>query len=775
MVVSDSAAASRIGTAIIAKGGNAVDAAVATAFALAVSWPDAGNIGGGGFMMIRPADGKEPICIDYREVAPLSMHAKSFNRTDTTFSHKAVGVPGTVRGLAFAHQKYGKLPWKELVTPAAKLAKDGVQVDRPLADSLNSVLSEDRVREQSRFAEFRRVFGHPQNREWRPGDQLKQPDLANTLKQIAQIGPDAFYLGEIAEKIVQEMRRGDGEISKDDLEAYQAKSRSIIRGNYRGYTILGAPPPSSGGTCIVEALNILECFDLAKHSRYHPTTVHLIAESMRRAFADRAMHLGDPDFVEIPKHLTEKSYARKLASEIKATRATPSHQIGPPISEPDESPDTTHFSIVDAEGMAVSNTYTLEATWGSRIVVRDAGFVLNNEMGDFNWFPGETNVYGRIGTKANQLNGGKRMLSSQCPVIVERDGELIMVTGSPGGRTIINTVLCILINLIDFEKSPVESVASPRMHHQWYPDRILLEKLNNPPHSEIADRLTEMGHNVADRPAQGSAHTVAIDPENQTRIGISDFRRSGRPSAFHSESVAKWEFDEPAGTPLAQTLDSGEGQLRWNDSISNAKSNGFDHLRFSATEKNEDSEKVEKTEKPLISPANPSTESRSKISVKLPPTKRTDRTNQWMLEIKIDSLHFAGDDFDEMIGFSLSRLSETTIAWDAMLCVGRRGNDEIQAWTQINGKTGESVSLSAASQLTQPILLRVEFNSGSKQLKIHTRNASTDSWKTTLSSPFNPKTAPNAVTIELDRLNLGPNEWIDIDRVEIMRSWKSAE
>ena len=760
MVVSDSAAASRIGTSVLEQGGNAVDAAIATAFALAVSWPDAGNIGGGGFMMIRPSNGQEPVCIDYRETAPMSMKADSFQRSDTTFSHKAVGIPGTVRGLALAHQEYGQLAWRDLVMPAAKLAKAGVQVDRPLADSLNTVLSEKRVQEQSLFAEFRRVFSHPENRKWRPGDQLIQPDLSVTLKEIAEQGPDAFYTGSISQKIVEEMKRGNGQITHQDLHRYSAKKRSVITGTYRGYTILGAPPPSSGGTCIIEALNILECFDLGKHPRHSALTIHLMAEAMRRAFADRAKHLGDPDFVPIPAHLIEKQYARSLAKEIDLKQATPSRELGPPLRERNESPDTTHFSIVDSDGMAVSNTYTLEATWGSRIVVGNAGFVLNNEMGDFNWFPGETNRYGRVGTEPNQLQGGKRMLSSQCPVIIERDGDLVMVTGSPGGRTIINTVLCILINLIDYEQSPSEVISSMRMHHQWFPDRILLEKIESPPHSEVAERLTKMGHVVENRPAQGSAHTIIADQQSRSLVGISDFRRSGRPSAKRSNEIAKWHFNQPSGVTLTELTKYNPDTLPWLSSARGAITTGFDTLRISES----------------INP--PDTKDRREISlnepkletafVKIPPVQEGDSRQGLILEIKIDNLNFQGRDRSESIGFSMSHQSNDSRQIPVTLFLGRRENSVLSLWLDTGEEASESITLQSESEPNLPFLIQIRNDFATQKITVLTRKSNDELWTLHTTITNSSTMGANSVGLSWDSNSFETGDWIDIDRIEIL-------
>ncbi len=328
MVVSDSEVASLIGRDMLTQGGTAVDAAVATAFALAVSWPDAGNIGGGGFMIVRPADGKEPVCIDYRETAPLTMNARSFSKQDTTYTQKAVGVPGTVRGLAAAHARYGKLPWKEVVMPAAKLAAEGVPVTEPLAESLNAVLTRKEVQSDEKYAELRRVYGKAGGGPWQAGDQLVLPDLSQTLTEIADRGPDAFYTGRVAKLMVEEMQRGDGLISLEDLRSYSAKIRPALQGSYRGYTIIGAPPPASGGTCVIEALNILENYELSGRDRYDPLNVHLIAEALRRAFADRAKHLGDPDFVEIPAASDQQSLRHEAGGRDRSSACDEKRGIG---------------------------------------------------------------------------------------------------------------------------------------------------------------------------------------------------------------------------------------------------------------------------------------------------------------------------------------------------------------------------------------------------------------------------------------------------------------
>ncbi len=739
MVVSDSAAASRIGREILSRGGTAVDAAVATAMALAVAWPDAGNIGGGGFMLIRPADGRDPICVDYRETAPQSMHAHSFKRDDTTFSHKAVGIPGTVRGLALAHERFGKLPWRDLVLPAAELARDGVPVDPPLARSLNSVLAEPRVKSEPRFAELRRVYGRSDGKPWKAGDRLTLPDLARTLRLIAERGPDAFYQGSVAQALVAEMRRGEGLITLADLQQYRARFREVIRGEYRGYTILGAPPPSSGGICVVEALNILENFELASRGRYDPITIHLIAEASRRAFADRARYLGDPDHVAIPDRLTDKAYARELAAGIDLDRATPSASLTPEIAIADESPDTTHFSVVDGEGMAVANTYTLEASWGSRIVVRGAGFVLNNEMGDFNWFPGETNTQGRIGTAANTVAGGKRMLSSQSPTILEKDGQLVLVTGSPGGRSIINTVLCTLINVIDFQQPASRAIAAARMHHQWFPDQIELERMGEPPHADVVSALRKLGHKISGRAAQGSAHTIAVDPDQQQLLGIADFRRGGRPAAIRSRSVARWDFADPASTGLAEVAASGGFASRWNASINGIDTDGRDRLRIRS-----------------------STPTGLSASVSLPAL-----SGPWSVEAKIDALQFRGVDRDEQIRFLLAGGIGPESSTAAMVLARRRDNS-ISLQLETNRESSDPVELSMTPTLDQPVIMRLTVDSHRRVALLSSRRAAEEVFTAHANLGLGESWRPQQLTLGVVNDFSDAGEAAYIDRIELL-------
>jgi gamma-glutamyltranspeptidase/glutathione hydrolase len=526
MVVTVSPPGTDVGLAILRKGGNAVDAAVATAFAMAVTYPAAGNIGGGGFMVIYPPHGKgEPVVIDYREKAPLAAKPRMYSREDTWYSHKAVGVPGTVRGLELAHKRFGKLTWKEVVLPALKLADEGFILDASLANSLNWL-----VGTSDSFPELKRVLGKENGRDsWEAGDRLVQKDLARTLRMIAEKGADGFYTGPVAELFEAEMRRGKGLITREDLAAYKAREREPIHGNYRGYDIYGPPPPSSGGICLIEMLNILETFDLKKHERFAPETLHLLAETMRRVYCDRARFLGDADFIKIPPRLTAKDYAKRLAGGIDLKKATTSESLAPEIKLGAEGDSTTHFSIIDRDGMAVSNTYTLERSYGSRIVVRGAGFVLNNEMIDFNWFPGETRRDGQIGTAANQIEAGKRMLSSQTPTIVARDGKVFLITGSPGSRTIINTVLQVIVNVIDFNMDIQSAVEAPRLHHQWLPDRLRIEQTRK--HAEVIARLKAMGHAV-EGTRQGDAHSILVDLKTGTYRGAADPRINGKAAGY---------------------------------------------------------------------------------------------------------------------------------------------------------------------------------------------------------------------------------------------------
>jgi gamma-glutamyltranspeptidase/glutathione hydrolase len=524
VVVSVSQPGSEAGLSILQQGGNAVDAAVATAFALAVTHPAAGNIGGGGFMVVHPANG-DPTVFNYRETAPAAAHKNMFEKDASPYSHRMVGVPGTVRGMALAHQKFGKLPWKTVVMPAVKLAEEGFILDKHHADSLSKVVAAAKD-----HAELRRVFGREDGKPWSAGDRLVQPDLAKTLRLIAEKGPDTFYEGPIAELIVAEMKSGEGIITGEDLMSYRAIQRAPIHGVYRGYDVYAPPPPSSGGICLVQMLNVLENFDLKKHPRLAPETLHLMAEAMRRAYADRARFLGDPAFVKIPDYLTTRAYAKKLAASIDLAQPTRSEDLANDIPLAVEGDSTTHFSVIDKNGLAVANTYTLEHSYGSRIVVKGAGFLLNNEMMDFNKRPGITDRKGTIGTEPNLIAPGKRMLSSQTPTIIARNGKVMLVTGSPGGRTIINTVLGIVVSVIDYAMPIQEAVDLPRIHHQWFPDEVKLERMSE--YAETAAALKKLGHRVANSSKQGDAHSIWVNPKTGRLIGAADKRLSGYAAGY---------------------------------------------------------------------------------------------------------------------------------------------------------------------------------------------------------------------------------------------------
>ena len=524
MVVSAYPHASRAGAEVLRAGGNAVDAAIATGFALAVTHPSAGNIGGGGFMVIRFPDGSSTV-MDFREKAPLRAHPEMFLDEDGEYSsrihhrsHLAVGVPGTVAGFAQAHEKYGSAAWAGLVEPSVILAGDGFEVSERLAGSLAGRL--DAFRDYpATFAQYSRD-GEP----YAAGDTLVQADLAATLARIRDRGRDGFYAGETARLLAEEMERGGGWITEEDLALYRAVEREPVRGTYRGYDIISMAPPSSGGTALVEMLNVLEGFDLAAMGANTPAHAHHLVEAMRRAFRDRATHMADPDFADVPvARLTSKEYADEIRATIRSDAAS--------ASDPDdvagrpgwESSETTHYSVVDSDGMAVSVTYTLEGGYGSYITVPGAGFLLNNEMGDFNARPGVTNERGLIGTEPNLARPEQRMLSSMTPTILARDGELVAVIGSPGGRTIINTVLQIVVNVADFGMSPGDAVAAKRLHHQWLPDVARLE--NGYMSEEDAAVLAAMGHGITWSGRQGIAHCI-FTGEGGVLVGAPDPRDS---------------------------------------------------------------------------------------------------------------------------------------------------------------------------------------------------------------------------------------------------------
>jgi gamma-glutamyltranspeptidase / glutathione hydrolase len=521
MVITQSDIASQVGFQVIKNGGNAIDAAVATALAMAVTHPTAGNIGGGGFIVYRPATG-EPASYDFREVGPARSSPEMWLKDgkydfDTHHnSHLSVGVPGTVAGLHLAWKEAGSKPWKELVQPAIALARDGFEVSHGLARSLAGQL-DDFKKYPASLAQFSKN-GKP----YEAGDILKQPDLAKTLTRIADHGPAGFYEGETAALIEKEMKANGGLITMADLKAYQAKKRGVVKGTYRGYDIIGMPPPSSGGMAVVQMLNVLEGYDLKANGYGSAKNIHLTAEAMRRAFADRARYLGDPDFEkDIPMPmLISKDYAAQQRKSINPDKASKSSTTSFQFTS--ESPETTHISIVDAKRNAVALTYTLEYGYGSRIVVPGAGFLLNNEMGDFNGQPGLTDERGMIGTSPNLARPGKRMLSSMAPTIVARDGQLFMVTGTPGGRTIINTVLTTILNVIDYGMNAQEAVDAGRIHRQWLPDRLNVERFGFS--ADTIAMLKAMGHTVNEAGNQGAAQVIVFNQKDNMLEGGVDRR-----------------------------------------------------------------------------------------------------------------------------------------------------------------------------------------------------------------------------------------------------------
>lgn len=521
MVVSEQWLASEVGRDVLAAGGNAVDAAIATGFALAVTHPAAGNIGGGGFMVIRFPNGTSTT-VEFREKAPLAAHPEmwldengEYDRRMHHYSHKAVGVPGTVAGFDKAHRLYGSMNWERLVYPAVALAEDGFELSERLAGSLARLV--ERTERYPATVEAFSKDGVP----YEAGEVLRQPDLARTLNRIMLNRKDGFYRGTTARLIAEEMERGGGLITETDLELYQAHERTPIRGSYRGHEIISMPPPSSGGTALTTILNILEGYDLASMGHNTAPYLHHVAEAMRRAFRDRARYLADRDFVDVPiHHLTSKAHAADLRAEIERDRASTSAPSE--IAEGHESPQTTHYSVVDADGLAVSVTYTLEAGYGSGIVVPGAGFLLNNEMGDFNAGPGLTTEGGLIGTRPNLARPEQRMLSSMTPTIVAKDGELVAVVGTPGGRTIINTVAQVILNVVDFGMNIQDAVNAGRIHHQWLPDRIRIEEGATSPFT--VEQLQAMGHDVDVGGSQGRANSIMIDPRTGERLGAPDPR-----------------------------------------------------------------------------------------------------------------------------------------------------------------------------------------------------------------------------------------------------------
>ncbi|MDZ7643160.1 MAG: gamma-glutamyltransferase [Woeseiaceae bacterium] len=529
MVASQSATATEVGAAVLAQGGNAVDAAVAVGFALAVTLPRAGNIGGGGFMLVHLGETGETVALDYREMAPPRATRDMFLDADgnvdperSRFSHLASGVPGTVAGLHAAHDRYGSLPWRELLQPAIRLAHDGIIVSHDLA----GLLAARRERLGASEASLR-YFYKDDGSAYAPGERLRQRDLARTLRLIARQGPDAFYRGDIADLIVAEMERNGGLIDAAALAAYRPVFREPVIGSYRGHDIVSMPPSSSGGVHIIQMLNVLEHFPVAEYGPGSADSVHLLTEVMKLAYADRSKHLGDMDYYDVPLDwLTSKDYGAELARGIDMASARPSADIAAGTVPPAESPDTTHFSIMDGDGNAVANTYTLNFSYGSGISVPGAGFLLNNEMDDFAAKPGVPNAFGLIGGEANAVQPGKRPLSSMTPALVLKDGRPWLATGSPGGSRIITSVLQMLVNVIDHGMNIADATATPRIHHQWLPDELQLESGFSP---DTVAELRRRGHNVTASQAMGSLQSVMRGDE--LFRGASDPRRPGAGSA----------------------------------------------------------------------------------------------------------------------------------------------------------------------------------------------------------------------------------------------------
>ncbi len=535
MVAAQNRLSAETGAQILEAGGSAVDAAIATGFSLVVTLPRAGNIGGGGFMLIHDAANDENIAIDYREIAPKSatrdMYLDENGDVDSNrsrFSHLASGVPGTVSGFYTAHQKHGRLPWRQLLQPAIKQARDGIVVTYDFSEFLR--------RRQARLCLNEAACGYfykPDGSVYEAGEIFVQRDLANTLELIAEQGPDAFYKGEIADLIIAEMARGGGLVDAESLAAYVPAVREAASGSYRGYDIVTMPPPSSGGVHVLQMLNILEHFSVADMGSGSADNIHLLAEVARLAFADRSEHLGDPDHYDVPiEWLTSKAYGKQLAATIDMAKARDSDDVSPGVEAAYESEDTTHYSVIDSDGNVVSNTYTLNFSFGSGVAVPGGGFLLNNEMDDFSAKPGVMNAFGMLGGDANAIAAGKRPLSSMTPTIVFANGQPWFATGSPGGSRIITAVLQMIVNVIDHGMNIAEAANAPRMHHQWYPDVLSLEPGFSP---DTIRLLKERGHDVQNsRNSSGSTQTVAF--RDGLYRGASDTRRPGAGSVAPASS-----------------------------------------------------------------------------------------------------------------------------------------------------------------------------------------------------------------------------------------------
>jgi gamma-glutamyltranspeptidase / glutathione hydrolase len=525
MVVTEQALASQVGIDILRRGGNAVDAAVAVGFALAVVLPEAGNLGGGGFMLVHLAAEGRTVAIDYREVAPAAAARDMFLRADGSVDHaeldhgaRSIAVPGTVAGLDHALRRYGTMDWKELIAPAIELASKGFAVDAAQAASLE--MGRERLQ---RNAEAARVFLDAEGNSPDFGTHMRFPDLAASLQALQREGAQAFHGGALGARVVADVQRLGGVLSLQDLAAYRVVEREPVRGSYRGYEIVSMPPPSSGGVHLIQMLNILEGYPLGEMGQGSAQGVHLMAEAMRRAYADRSHHLGDPDFVRVPvAGLTSKRYAARLREGIDPQRATPSQQVQPGDPLPYESPQTTHFSVMDRWGNAVANTYTLNWSYGSGIVARGTGILLNNEMDDFSAKPGVPNVYGLVGGEANAVSARKRPLSSMTPTLLMKDGKVLLVTGSPGGSQIITSVLQTIVNVIDHGANIQTATNAPRFHHQWLPDQLLIEGIFS---RDTAQLLRDRGHQVLETAPIGTTQSILF--RDGLFQGAADPRRGG--------------------------------------------------------------------------------------------------------------------------------------------------------------------------------------------------------------------------------------------------------
>ena len=533
MVATQEALATQVGVDVLSQGGNAIDAAVAVGYALSVTLPRAGNLGGGGFMMIYIASENKVVALDYRERAPKASSKDMFltnaglvDRKKARFSLMASGVPGTISGFSKALERYGTRSLSDLIQPAIHLAEKGIVIRQDLSVSLRQA-SEHLKKSKDANAIF-----YPDDKPfYEMGDRLYQPQLGQTLRLIAKDGADAFYKGVIGGQLVQFMKENDGLITRQDLLDYRSVWREPIKGSYQGYDVYAMPPPSSGGVHLVQLLNLVEPYDLSKMGHNSAQSLHLFSQAMKLAYADRSKYLGDPDYVTVPvQNLISKEYADQLRSKIKLSEDVSSEHVLPGTFDTYESPETTHFSIADRWGNMVSNTYTLNFSYGSGWMIPGTGILLNNEMDDFSAKPGAPNAYGLLGGEKNAIEPGKRMLSSMTPTIVLKDGQPYLATGTPGGSRIITTVFQQLTNIMDFDLNLAEAVMAPRMHHQWWPDELRLESGLSP---DTIQKLKDKGHEVVLKDAMGSVHSVMI--KDKMYYGFSDLRRPG------ALSLGVWE------------------------------------------------------------------------------------------------------------------------------------------------------------------------------------------------------------------------------------------